>query len=178
LLKRFRPHNPQTGRFVSRGPPQDHRIQYLQAAEADHPPGFISTSKGAMERALKQETYALRRRFEYASPIITIQKTVKGWLGRRLYKAKIGSMPILVNALTRWYTRKKLHDLVTGMGLTRAELYKIGRVRFLQRICRAVNHRERVSAMFKRRFISICRMKAAQNKSLPWALGLTQTNPF
>jgi hypothetical protein len=54
---------------------------------------------------LYQEHYALRRKFEWCSPGLTIAKTIKMFLQRRRYKRKCRMMKLLYFMLGRWFKR-------------------------------------------------------------------------
>ena len=129
-LKRFRPNNPESSKVQTLTAPQDDRL-YLQAAEADLVPAFLIHDYQVITRQLQEEHYMLRRRFEYCSPILTIQKTVKAWLVRKRYRSKLILLPKLFNNLFTWYKRYNLVRMMRGLNLTPERLYKIGKVRFL-----------------------------------------------
>ena len=48
----------------------------------------MTSLKAGIEKHLAMQTYALRRKFEWCSPILTIQKTAKMKIYRRKYLRK------------------------------------------------------------------------------------------
>ena len=91
------------------------------------------SDKKYIEQQLEKEHYALRRKFEYCSPILTIQKTMKMVLARIAMKRKLRYVKLLYWSLNRWRIRKKLERFIMKMGLTRDKLFKIGKARLIQR---------------------------------------------
>ena len=75
--------------------------------------------------------YDLRRKFEYCSPILTIQKTVKRWIYRKRYIRKRKLTALLAWGINRWHYRFWIEKYLKGCNLTREELYRIGRIRFV-----------------------------------------------
>ena len=61
-----------------------------------------------IEQHLELQLYDLRRKFEYSSPILTIQKTVKMFLMRKKYLKKQRLIKLLTWTLSRWYMRSIL----------------------------------------------------------------------
>ena len=64
------------------------------------------------------------------------------------------------------------------LDLNRERLYKIGRVRYLQKLFRRIIYREKIVGYFQAKLASNYRMVQAQNRTLGWALNLTCENPF
>lgn len=65
----------------------------------------VSTEPTLISQALQREHYALRRKFESCSPIVTIQKNIRMWLAMRAYKRKRIHVKILYWGLRRHYKR-------------------------------------------------------------------------
>ena len=67
--------------------------------------------------------YDLRRKFEYCSPILTIQKTVKRWIYRKRYLKKRKLTALCVWGLNRWHKRYWLERMMSGLKLNRELLF-------------------------------------------------------
>ena len=65
-----------------------------------------------IEQHLELQLYDLRRKFEYSSPILTIQKTVKMFLMRKKYLKKQRLIKLLTWTLSRWYMRSILLQML------------------------------------------------------------------
>ena len=83
----------------------------------------ITTDREGIEKHLKLQLYDLRRRFEYCSPILTMQKICKRFLVRKRYLKKQRLTRLLVWSLNRWYKRSIIADLLRGTNLSRDLLY-------------------------------------------------------
>ena len=73
----------------------------------------------------------MRRRFEYCSPILTIQKTVKMFMARKRFKYKKRMIRVMAWGLKRWALRFQVDCWIERIGLTREKLHRIGRVRLI-----------------------------------------------
>jgi len=62
-------------------------------------------SENNIEAALKREVYELRRAFERTSPILSIQKTIRMYVTRKLYHLKRAHVKILYWAFRRQLKR-------------------------------------------------------------------------
>ena len=78
---------------------------------------------------LKKQNYDIRRKFEYCSPIVTMQKTIKAYLMKKKYAKKKKLTTLLVWGLNRWNMRRHMEALKRGLGLTPSLLHVIGTVR-------------------------------------------------
>ena len=65
-----------------------------------------------IEQHLELQLYDLRRKFEYSSPILTIQKTAKMFLMRKKYLKKQRLIKLLTWTLNRWYMRSILLQML------------------------------------------------------------------
>lgn len=65
-----------------------------------------------IEQHLELQLYDLRRKFEYSSPILTIQKTAKMFLMRKKYLKKQRLIKLLTWTLNRWYLRSILLQML------------------------------------------------------------------
>ena len=83
----------------------------------------MTSLKAGIEKHLAMQTYALRRKFEWCSPILTIQKTAKMKIYRRKYLRKQRMTKILVWALNRWNKRGHIEYLLKCMKLDRELLF-------------------------------------------------------
>jgi hypothetical protein len=138
----------------------------------------LSLDKSSITYQLQEEHYLLRRRFEYCSPILTIQKSVKAWLVARRYRAKLKLLPKLLTHLFTWYKRYNLVRMMRGLNLTPERLFKIGKVRFLQRLFKRILYKENIKSKCGVKFTAYFRMIQAQNLTLPWALDLCALDPM
>lgn len=136
-LYRFRPFNKATTSWRSKKfQLLDHLAVNDNSDDEEAPASFfettdyrISSLSNSINQHLNRETYDLRRRFEYCSPILTIQKTVKMFLARKKYLRKRRATKIVAWAVKRWELRSRLEQFMKRLGLTRAWLFNIGRVR-------------------------------------------------
>ena len=87
------------------------------------------------------EAYALRRKFEFCSPVLTIQKTIRMFIARKSYIYKRSMIRIMAWALKRWALRHEVETWVEKIGLSRQWLHNIGRVRFIQRTWRKLSRK-------------------------------------
>jgi len=73
----------------------------------------------------------LRKKFEYCSPILTIQKNLKMFMQRGKYNSKKRHISIMYWALRRYQLRLMLNKLIEKEGLDRDQLRLIGKVRVI-----------------------------------------------
>lgn len=136
----------------------------------------ISTDSSHIHRHLDREFYDLRRRFEYCSPILTQQKMIRMFLTRKKYKAKRKMIKIMAWAIKRWTLRSHLEAYIAGIGLTRLQLYSIGRVRLIQRSWRDYIKRIHLKEWVLNRLQTLFRMKQAQKATLSATLAQFASN--
>lgn len=97
-------------------------------------------------QALQMEHYQLRRAHERTSPILTIQKTWRGYWTRKRYLRKRRLVKILYWALNRYYKRIRWLKFIAynkkkGRITTRKDIKEGGAARLIQRTYRKW-HRE------------------------------------
>lgn len=93
----------------------------------------LTTDPVGINQHLKAQIYDLRRKFEYCSPILTIQKTVRRFIYRKRYLRKRKMIVLFTWGVNRWYYRYWVERMLKNMDLTRELLYQLGRVRFIQK---------------------------------------------
>lgn len=87
-----------------------------------------------IRNAIYDEHYALRRKFEWCSPGLTIVKTVKMFLTRKKYKRKRRMMKLLYFMLGRWFKRVLLLRMKLSLGLRdNLRLRRLGKIRYVQK---------------------------------------------
>lgn len=118
----------------------------------------------------------MRRKFEYSSPVVTIQKTGRMYIKRRLYLRKRALTRLLVWSLNRWYFRGHLEHMMSRMKLTREMLFQIGKVRLIQKHYRGYRKKVNLQQKFALRAQSIYRMRRAQVETLAIPFGLELLN--
>mgnify|MGYP006907020171 CR=1 FL=1 len=72
-----------------------------------------------IERIIYEEHYALRRRYEYCSPVVTIQKNVRMLVHMKLYWRKKVQLKILFWAANRYYKRYNFLHILKKMQVDR-----------------------------------------------------------
>jgi len=119
----------------------------------------MTSERVGIEKHLELQLYELRRKFEYSSPILTIQKTAKMFLKRKIYLKKQRLIRLLTWTLNRWYMRSIMLKMLSGLGLNKSLLYMIGKIRFIQKHYRIFKLRKEVSKRIAIRGQTIFRMK-------------------
>lgn len=104
-----------------------------------------------VEKHLEELSYELRRKFEFCSPILTVQKTAKMFIYRKKYLKKRRMAKLLMWSLNRWNLRGHLHHFRKHMGLTASLLNLIGKVRLIQRLFREQKRRKELLLVLARR---------------------------
>lgn len=97
---------------------------------------------GEIKRHFEWEHYLIRRKFEWCSPILTVQKTARMYLARKRYKTIRRQTHILYWALNRMRLRTLLLKFMKKLGLTPQMLKFIGKVRVIQKGWREYRRRK------------------------------------
>jgi hypothetical protein len=78
----------------------------------------MTSKRKGIEQHIELQLYDLRRKFEYCSPILTIQKTAKMFIYRKKFLRKRRMIKLLNWSLNRWNLRGHFLHLMKGLGLT------------------------------------------------------------
>ena len=126
----------------------------------------LTTDPVGINQHLKAQIYDLRRKFEYCSPILTIQKTVRRFIYRKRYLRKRKMIVLFTWGINRWHYRYWVERMLKNMDLTRELLYQLGRVRFIQKEFRKLLKKWRLQERISMRAQSIFRMKRVQDDTI------------
>lgn len=74
----------------------------------------MTTDMAGIVQHLESQLYDLRRKFEWCSPILTIQKTAKRCIYRKRFLKKKIMTKLLVWSLNRWNLRLNLERFMKG----------------------------------------------------------------
>lgn len=118
--------------------------------------------------SLKREIFELRNTFERTSPVLTIQKQIKMYLTRKLYKLKRRLMKILYWAFNRqlkriYYNKMIAYHKQKKRVTTRMELKICGAVRRIQNFWRHWYRAKLIRFKYSILLQSLYRMHYAQN---------------
>ena len=120
-----------------------------------------------------REHYALRRKFEWCSPALTITKNVRMHVTRKRYKRKLRIMKLLYFMLNRWRKRFLMIKIRKKLGLGDLDmLKKIGAKRRIWSAFLDYKRCKRIKLFVALRLQSNYRMIVAQNKAFTQFLGL------
>lgn len=122
-----------------------------------------------------REHYALRRKFEWCSPALTITKNVRMYVTKKRYQRKRRVMKILYFMMNRWRKRVQLIKLRTKLGFGPKELDTLRRIGAKRRIWNAwleYKRCKRIKLFVALRLQSNYRMICAQNSTYTRFLGL------